>query len=77
MEGLYRFLILIAALAGFTVVAGALLLRGECLFTVAARGVLTFALLWVVLGAIGGVFRLAASSERRREASGDGSRPPG
>ncbi len=67
MEGLYRFLSLIVSLAGFTVVAGTLLMRGESLFTVATRGVLAFVALWVVQGAIGGIFKLAASSERRRD----------
>lgn len=77
MEGLYRFLSLIVALSGFTVVAGTLLMRGESLFTVATRGVCTFALLWVVLGAVGGIFRLAATSERRRDSAEDGSRTSG
>jgi hypothetical protein len=67
MEGLYRLLSLIVSLAGFTVVAGALLIRGESLFTVATRGVLAFTVLWVVQSAIGGIFKLAASSERRRD----------
>lgn len=71
MEGLYRLLSLIVALAGFTLVAGTLLMRGECLFTVATRGVFTFTVLWVLLAAIGGIFRLAASSERHRDDSGD------
>ena len=67
MEGLYRLLSLIVSLAGFTVVSGTLLMRGESLFTVATRGVLAFAVLWIVQGAIAGIFKLAASSERRRD----------
>ncbi|GEM_PF-4268807 len=67
MEGLYRFLSLIVSLAGFTIVAGTLLLRGECLVVVATRGVLTFTVLYVVQSVIGGIFRFAANSERRRQ----------
>ena len=54
MEGLYRLLSLIVSLAGFTVVAGALLMRGECLFTVATRGVAAFAVLWALQRVIAG-----------------------
>lgn len=49
-------------MTGFVVVAAVLLARDDALFTSAAKAVLTFAALWVVLGFVQDVLSAVAGS---------------
>lgn len=47
MKEFWQFVSILISLAGFLVVAGILLVRGECLLTAAIKAVFVFVALWV------------------------------
>ncbi len=67
MGDFYQLLSLVISLVGFTIVAGKLLMDGECLLVAVGKGVLVFVVLWVAQVVLGSVCRFAAESEPSSE----------
>jgi len=56
---------ILISLAGFLIVAGTLLMRGECLLMAAIRALLVFAALWVVQGFLSGLIDQSAGTDEQ------------
>jgi hypothetical protein len=65
----WRLITCLVSLAGFMVVTGSLLVRGDCLFWAVGRGVLVFLVLWVVQNLLGQLLGLVACAEPSQKAS--------
>lgn len=64
-----RLVSLLVALAGFSLVAGALLMQGECLLVVAFRSILAFLAIWAFMSLLGSLLGLVADSQPADEVS--------
>jgi hypothetical protein len=69
MDGFYQLLSLMISLAGFGIVAGSLLLDGECLLVAAGKGIVVFIVLTVLQRVLAGVFKYAAACRPRTGAT--------
>lgn len=62
MTEFYKLIRLLVSMTGFLVVAAIVLARGDALFTAASRAVLTFAVIYYVLGFLQGLLAAVAGS---------------
>jgi hypothetical protein len=62
MSEFYKLIRLLTSMTGFLVVAAIVLARGDALFTAALRAVLTFAVVYYVLGFLQGLLAAVAGS---------------
>jgi hypothetical protein len=60
MQEFWRLISFLTCLAGFIIVAGAMLIRGESPFTAAVRAIAVFIALWVALGILRAFVGIAA-----------------
>lgn len=65
MKEFWQLVSILIALAGFLIVAGILLTRGECLLTTAFKSVLVFTALWAVQSVLRTLLNLTVSSSER------------
>lgn len=69
MKDFWRLVSILTSLAGFLIVAGVLLVRGEDLFMSALRGVFVFVVLWAVQNILRALLSLTANAEVTAERS--------
>ncbi|MDH7481924.1 MAG: hypothetical protein QHH26_08135 [Armatimonadota bacterium] len=71
MDGFYQLVCLLISLAGFMIVIGVLLIRGEPILVTAVKGVLAFVALKIILGVLSKLFNAVACSENTNEINRD------
>jgi hypothetical protein len=73
MKDFWQLLSILTSLAGFLIVAGVLLVRGEDILIAAIRAVLVFAALWAVQNILRGLLSLTAGATATTDhTNGDG-----